>query len=74
MSWGRRGRIEEMKKFGYLGYKVQKNGRQEEHERERIEMAATIMGQVWRIPVRWHTPCRGGGTRTMRLGAKSCLG
>lgn len=41
--------INEVKKFCYLGYTLQRNGRQEAHIRERIRKAAAVMGQVWDI-------------------------
>lgn len=39
-------KIEEVKEFKYLGYVLQKNGRQEAQVRDRIRRAATIMGQM----------------------------
>lgn len=41
--------IKKVKEFCYLGYTLQRNGRQEAHIRERIRKAAAIMGQVWGI-------------------------
>lgn len=35
-----------MKEFKYLRYRIQRNG---EQVRERVERAATVMGQVWGI-------------------------
>lgn len=35
--------MEEVKNFVYLGYKLQRNGVQEEHVRERVRKAAVIM-------------------------------
>lgn len=37
-----------MKEFKYLGYVMQRNGRQKTHVRDRMKRAAVIMGQVWR--------------------------
>lgn len=37
-----------VKEHTYLGYKLQKNGEQEAHIRERIKRAATATRQVWR--------------------------
>jgi len=39
-------KMEEVKEFRYLGYTLQRNGRQEAHIKERIKKAATIMGEV----------------------------
>ena len=48
--WSWKGKkIEEVKKFTYLGYVVQKNGRQEEQVRERVRRGAAVMGHVWSI-------------------------
>lgn len=44
--WKRK-KIEEVKEFTYLGYRLQRNGKQEGYVRERIGRAAAIMGQVW---------------------------
>lgn len=41
--------MEEVKEFRYLGYILQRNGRQEVHIKERIKRGATIMGEVWGI-------------------------
>jgi len=50
MDWRWKGKkIEEVKKFKYLGYMLQRNGGQEAHIRERIRRAAVIMDQVWGI-------------------------
>ncbi|KYN19072.1 hypothetical protein ALC57_08604 [Trachymyrmex cornetzi] len=47
MDWRWKGkRIEEVKKFKYLGYTLQKNGGQEEHVKEKVAKAAAVMGQV----------------------------
>lgn len=48
MGWEGK-KIEEVKEYRYLGYKLQRNGSQEGHVRGRVEKAAVIMGQVWRI-------------------------
>lgn len=37
--------MEEVKEFRYLGYILQRNGRQEAHIKEKIKRAATIMGK-----------------------------
>jgi len=47
-SWGG-SRIEEVREYKYLGYKMQRNGGQESHIKERVAKAAAIMGQVWGI-------------------------
>lgn len=39
--------MEKVKNFVYLGNKLQRNGGQKEHVRERMRKAAAIMGQVW---------------------------
>ncbi|KYN10380.1 hypothetical protein ALC57_17568 [Trachymyrmex cornetzi] len=44
-----RGKIEEVKKFIYLGYTLQRNEKQEEHVKERVAKAAAVMGHVWGI-------------------------
>lgn len=50
VNWRWKGkRIEEIKKFRYLGYRVQRNGGQEAHVREKVKKTAAIMGQVWGI-------------------------
>ncbi|XP_011883922.1 PREDICTED: golgin subfamily A member 6-like protein 22, partial [Vollenhovia emeryi] len=50
IDWRWKGeRIEEVKEFGYLGYKLQRNGGQEAQVRERVRRAATAMRQVWGI-------------------------
>jgi len=50
VDWRWRGsRIEEVREYKYLGYKLQKNGGQESHVKERVDKAAVIMGQVWGI-------------------------
>lgn len=38
--------MEEVKEFRYLGYTLQRNGRQEAHIKERIKRATTIMREV----------------------------
>lgn len=42
-------KIEEVREFTYLGYKIQRNGGQEAHVREKIKRAAAVMGQIWSI-------------------------
>lgn len=41
--------IEEVKEFKYLGYVLQRNGRQEAHIKDRVKRAAAVMGQIWGI-------------------------
>lgn len=41
--------MEKVKEFRYLGYILQRNGRQEAHIKERIKRVATIMKEVWEI-------------------------
>ena len=49
-EWRWKGKeMEEVKEFIYLGYKMQRNGGQEGHIKERIKKAAAVMGQVWGI-------------------------
>lgn len=50
MSWRWKGKkIEKVREYRYLGYKLQRNGSQEGQVRERVEKAASVMGQVWGI-------------------------
>ncbi|KYN08823.1 hypothetical protein ALC57_19070 [Trachymyrmex cornetzi] len=50
VDWRWKGkRREEVNKFKYLGYTMQRNGRQEEHVQEREGRAMAVMGQVWGI-------------------------
>lgn len=50
VSWRWKGKkIEEVGEYRYLGYKLQRNGSQEGQVRERVEKAASVMGQVWGI-------------------------
>ena len=50
MTWRWKGdKIEEVKKFKYLGYVVTANGKQEEHVEERMRKGAVAMRQVWGI-------------------------
>lgn len=42
-------RIEEVKKFAYLEYTLQRNGGQEAQVKDRVRRAAAVMGQVWGI-------------------------
>jgi hypothetical protein len=42
-------RIEEVKEFTYLGYRLQRNGGQEAQVKERIKKAAMVMAEVWGI-------------------------
>lgn len=49
-TWKWKGKmIEEVKKFKYLRYVLQRNGRQEAHIKDRIKRAAAMMGQIWGI-------------------------
>ncbi|KMQ91217.1 hypothetical protein RF55_8945 [Lasius niger] len=49
-TWRWKGKVmEEVKEFNYLGYRLQRNGGQEAHIKERIRKAAAVMGQVWGI-------------------------
>lgn len=41
--------IEEVKRYTYLGYTMQRNRGQEVHIRERVKKGAAVMGQVWGI-------------------------
>jgi len=41
--------MEEVKKYKYLGYTLQRNGGQEAHVKERVKKAAAVMGEVWGI-------------------------
>ncbi|KYN17184.1 hypothetical protein ALC57_10516, partial [Trachymyrmex cornetzi] len=50
--WKRK-RIEEVEKFKYLGYTLQKNGGKEGHVKERMGKAAALLGQVWREEEIW---------------------
>jgi len=48
MSWKWKGRkLEEVKEYNYLGYTVQRNGRQDKYIKERV--AVSVMGLVWGI-------------------------
>ncbi|XP_046145802.1 uncharacterized protein LOC123989168 [Osmia bicornis bicornis] len=50
MTWWWKGnKIEEVKKFKYLGYVVTANGKQEEQVEERMRKGAVAMRQVWGI-------------------------
>lgn len=42
-------KIEEVRVFDYLGYRMQRNDGQEEHVKERVRKATVIMGRVWGI-------------------------
>lgn len=47
VKWKCKGkRIEKLKEFSYLGYKLQQNGGQEVHVRERVRKAMTVIRQV----------------------------
>ncbi|XP_072761238.1 uncharacterized protein [Anoplolepis gracilipes] len=46
-SWRWKGKeVEEIKEYRYLGYTLQRNGRQEAQVRDRVRRAASIMGQA----------------------------
>lgn len=46
-DWRWKGKaIEEVKEYKYLGYILQRNGRQEAQVKDRIKRAAAIMGQI----------------------------
>ncbi|XP_029053167.2 uncharacterized protein LOC114880867 [Osmia bicornis bicornis] len=50
MTWRWKGdKIEEVKKFKYLGYMVMANGKQEEQVEERMRKGAVAMRRVWGI-------------------------
>lgn len=44
--------IEETKEYKYLGYVIQRNGRQKAQVKDRIRSAAAVMEQVWGIGMR----------------------
>jgi len=47
VNWSWRGsRIEKVREYKYLGYKMQKNGGQKSHVKERVAKAAAIIGQI----------------------------
>ncbi|XP_020298257.1 uncharacterized protein LOC109862594 [Pseudomyrmex gracilis] len=49
-EWYWRGeKIEEVKKFKYLGFIFQRNGRLDEQIKDRVKKGAAVMGQVWGI-------------------------
>ncbi|XP_068991496.1 trichohyalin-like [Neodiprion pinetum] len=50
IDWRWKGkRIEEVKEFSYLGYRVKCNGGQEAQVKERVRKAGVVMRQVWGI-------------------------
>jgi len=50
VNWRWEGKvIEEVKKFNYLGYVFQRNGKQDEQVRDRVKRGMVVVGQVWRI-------------------------
>lgn len=50
VRWRWKGReIKEVKRYKYLGYVFQRNGKQEEQVKNRIKRGMVIMGQVWGI-------------------------
>lgn len=49
-NWRWKGhKLEEVKDYNYLGYKIKKNGGQDGQVKDRAKKAAMIMGQVWAI-------------------------
>jgi len=50
VSWRWKGKkLEEVKEYKYLGYTVQRNGKQDMHIRERVAKAMSVMRVVWGI-------------------------
>jgi len=47
--WWKGKKIEEVKEFTYLGYKLQRNGGQDAQIKERARKAAMIMREIWGI-------------------------
>jgi len=48
MDWRWKGKkLEAVKEYKYLGYTVQRNGKQDKHIKERIAKAMAVMGVVW---------------------------
>lgn len=48
VEWRWKGkRIEEVKEFAYLGYKLQRNGGQEAQVKDRVRKAGAVIRQVW---------------------------
>jgi len=48
MDWRwKRKKLEEVKEYKYLGYTMQRNGKQDKHIKEKIAKAMAIMGVVW---------------------------
>ena len=45
--WWGKDRLEEVKKYKYLGYMMTRNGEDKEHIRERIRKARVAMGWIW---------------------------
>jgi len=41
--------VEEVRRYKYLGYVFQSNGKQEEQVRDRVKRGMAVMGQVWGI-------------------------
>lgn len=47
VKWKWKGKvIEEVKRYTYLGYTIQRNGGQEAHVRERVKKGAVVIGQM----------------------------
>jgi len=42
-------KLEEVKNYKYLGYTMQRNGRQDEHIKERVARAMAVMEQIRNI-------------------------
>lgn len=56
IKWRWKGkRIEEVKEFIYLGYKLQRNGGQEAHMKDKVKKAGAVIKQVWGIGKRRFT-------------------
>ena len=52
--WGWKGmKVEEVKEFVYLEYKIERNGRQGAHVKETVRKAMVVMREVWGIGKRW---------------------
>lgn len=46
--WKRK-RIEQVREFFYLGYRMQRNGGQDSHVREGVRKAGALVRQIWGI-------------------------
>lgn len=50
IRWSWEGRkMEEVNSFKYLGYVFQRNGKQDEHVKDRVKRGMRVIGQVWGI-------------------------